>query len=285
MADRLAEAQRAGRVPHAPGYVAFGVVVGGLVGAGLGVAATDWGALATACWGSGATPSGARSAVGGVLGRGIGASAAGALAGLALAQLTLGAWAPRLRARWRPASARPLGRARAVAAGAVAAVATPWALAPLTGGDPGRVLLWAAPVGLALAAAGALPFVLAERAAARRAWRDRVTPDPPPKRDDDAPSPEAIAALRRAGVGGPDPDLVLLGGARSVGLTLAPDRAPRVVLHGAASHAAQAAARGVPVVVDVALVDALAATPSGDVAPSPTWPALRAAAIAVRSPS
>ncbi len=265
-------------MPYAPGYVALGVVAGGLLGAGLGVAITDWRALAQACWGIGARADEALSAAGGALTRGALGGVAGAVGGLALAQITLGAWAPRLRARWRPGFARPGGRSRGVVAGAVAAAATPWALAPVTHGDPGRVLLWCAPVALGLALAGALPFLLADRAAARRAWRDAVTPDPPPKRDEDAPSPEALAALRRSGAGGPDPDLVLVGGARSVGLALAADRAPRVVLHGAAAHAAEAAARGVPVVVDAALVDALAATPTGDVAPRATWPALRAAA-------
>ncbi|MCB9534795.1 MAG: hypothetical protein H6704_00840 [Myxococcales bacterium] len=107
MADRVAEARREGRVPHAPGYVALGVVVGGLLGAGLGVAITDWRALAQACWGPGARAGEALSAAGAALARGALGGVAGAAGGLALAQITLGAWAPRLQARWRPGFARP----------------------------------------------------------------------------------------------------------------------------------------------------------------------------------
>ncbi len=127
------------------------------------------------------------------------APAVGALAGLVLAQVTLGAVSLRLRGRLRPGSAPGFGLAGPLLACVGGPIAALWVLpTTLPAPDAGYVVLRAAPVVLFATAGVLLPFALLQRSRARTAWTERVAPDPPPRRDPDEPPPEARAALRQA---------------------------------------------------------------------------------------
>jgi hypothetical protein len=120
----------------------------------------------------------------------------GALVGLVCGQVLLRAVAFRARTRLKRSPAPRLNPVFVLPTLAAPALAL-WLLPRVTGGpDPGRVLLLAAPVAVALALVLALPAALGQRGLALRRWRSRVDPQPPPRRDPEEMAPEMRAALR-----------------------------------------------------------------------------------------
>jgi hypothetical protein len=192
-----ARAVAAGDLPRAPGFSGLCSAAGGLLGLVLAAAGAgpNVQTLAQAAFGSLDAQATLTAAVP-LVARLVLMPLAGALAGLVLGQVLLRAVAFRARARLKPAPVprlSPVWLGLALAAPALAL----WVLPRVTGApDPGRALLQAAPVVVALALLLALPAALRQRGMALRRWRARVDPQPPPLRDPDEMSPEMRRALR-----------------------------------------------------------------------------------------
>lgn len=199
--SETAEAARArarGDLPRAPGFVALVSLAGGLTGLVLAAAGAgpELSHLAERSFGA-LDAAGAWTLAARLLWRLGLAPLVGAVVGLAIAQALLGAVAIRTRTRVRPSRsvAFPLAAALPVLA---APALTLWLLPRLLPRpDAGWVLLLAPGAALGLAAALLVPAAMMQRDRALRRWRERVEPEPPPRRDPDAPSPEVRAALRR----------------------------------------------------------------------------------------
>jgi hypothetical protein len=173
MADPKIEALRRGHVPVSPAWTGWWIALGGGLGALAGLSAAPWRALATAGFSGHATTWALARAT---LWSGAGGSLAGAVAGLVVAQITLGAWAP----GWR-LKADPMVAPRHLGLSAVLAVSAVGALLPLAVGtghtDLGALVIRATLAGWGLGALGALGVALIERARARRRWLADVEPD------------------------------------------------------------------------------------------------------------
>lgn len=193
MADAKTRARARGDLPRAPGWTGAGVALGGMLGAAVGALAVPWRALVAA--GLSGDPQVwalARRAVA----LGVGGALVGAAGGLVAAQITLGAWAPRWRARLEPGPApRRTGLVALLGVG-LAALGLPLALRG--GHDPGRLLVAAWVASFGLGALGAAAAAALDRARGVSAWRTRLTPPGRP-RDPDEASPEARAALSARG--------------------------------------------------------------------------------------
>lgn len=260
MADpRLDAAREAGRGPRAPAWTAWWICLGGLTGALIGAAATPWRRLTQASFGLDAQ---ALPDLSTLLAPSLLGAAGGALAGLALGQLTLDRPTLRLRWRARPSSAgRRLGLL-ALAAGGAVALAAPALLPALAANDPGRAL-WLTPVAVlgAMLLAG-LPLAAWDRTRGRARWREKEAPWPPPRKADDAMPPEVRAALAAAGQPGPlVMDRVVTDGIYAAAVL---DDPPRLVAHGGAHLIALAQEADIPVVHDPARAARLAAIPTGE---------------------
>ncbi len=270
MDDRLDRARTEGDGPRAPAFVAFGAVSLGLLGALGGLASSPWRALAEAGF---SLDSRVYQLLAPTLWPTLAGGAVGAVAGVVLTHLLLDRFQPALRLRIHRDRPRSTGLAALVAL-AVAAGALPALLAAPGGRDPGHLLIAAPLAALGLALACAVPVIVLDRARGRLRWRERVAPDPPPRRGPDEAPPEvrqALAALgRQADVLG---DCVLISGHYAVAVALDP---PRVVAHGGAALARAHADAGRPVVPAPTLADAVAAVPTGDPLPGPLAARVRA---------
>ncbi|MCB9546891.1 MAG: hypothetical protein H6706_13695 [Myxococcales bacterium] len=274
MDDRLDRARREGDGPRAPALVGLLTVAGGVLGAATGAAFTPWRALAAAGFGLDAA---ALDALPGAIGPTVGLGALGALFGAAAAHLLVDRPTPALRLRVRRGGGpRTLGLAALLIAAVVLAV-LPALLQQAGGRDPGRLLVTLPLLALGLAVTLGVPLAAWDRARGRARWRERVAPDPPPRRPPDAASPEvraALGALARADL--PLGDAVVWAGDLACAVSLDP---PRLLRHGGRALVAEAEAAGVPVIEAPALGAPLAGVPTGD----PLPPAL-ALAIAARRP-
>lgn len=192
-----ARAEARGDLPRAPGFSGLCSAAGGLLGLVLAAAGAGPSvrAITEAAFGS-LDAHAALTAAAPLVARLTLMPLLGALAGLVLGQVLLGGVSLRARRRLRPGPAPRLSPVFVLPALAASAVAL-WVLPSVTGGpDPGRVLLAAAPVAVALALVLALPAALHQRGVSVRRWRARVDPQPPPKHDPDEMSPEMRRALR-----------------------------------------------------------------------------------------
>jgi hypothetical protein len=199
----MERARAKGDLPRDPVVTGFGVVAGGLLGMVAAAAATanDVMPLAQAAFGALDAATAWEKARGVAL---IWAAVPvlGALSGLVGAQFALGAVDFRARARVR-APRTPGGTVvdtlGALAVGVTAPVLA-WAVLPslLPAPDAGFALL-RAPVVVGFGALGlALPWVVIARARAVRSWRERVDPQPPPRRSPDEADPAVRARVRGA---------------------------------------------------------------------------------------
>jgi hypothetical protein len=259
--DRLDRARDAGDGPRAPAFVAFGAVSLGVLGAAGAFALSPWRALAEAGF---SLDSRVYALLAPTLLPTVAGAAVGAVAGVVLTHLLLDRFQPALRLRVHRDRPRSTGLAALVAL-VLAAVALPGLLALPGGQDPGRLLIAAPLAVLGVALVLALPVALIDRARGRLRWRERVAPDPAPRRGPGEAPPEVRAALvalgRQGDVLG---DCVLISGPYAVAVLLDP---PRVAAHGGAALARAHAEAGRPVLQAPDLALALAAVPTGDPLP------------------
>lgn len=199
----MERARARGDLPRDPVVTGFGVVAGGLLGLVAAAAATanDVLPLVQAAFGA-LDAATAWEMARGVMLTWLVVPALGALAGLVAAQLALGA--VDFRGRPRVRVPRTSGGVVVDALGALAVGVTAPVLALavlpslLPAPDAGFALL-RAPVVVGFGAVGlALPWVLVARARAVRSWRERVDPQPPPRRSPDAADPAVRARVRGA---------------------------------------------------------------------------------------
>lgn len=200
MGDRREKARRLGDVPDSSVLRAVLVGLGGLVGAVVAVWSVPWRAWIADSVSPMSTPQSV-----GILGldialRVILATTVFALLGLLLAQILMGPLSLRLRRRLEgPGSkgavwARFGGRLSAL----LAVSATPFVVAGLAEGRGGWAVAYSPIVALGLGLLFCVPLAAVHRAWAVGRWRDRVDPDPPPRRDEDGRAPEVEAALKAA---------------------------------------------------------------------------------------
>jgi hypothetical protein len=199
----MERARARGDLPRDPVVTGFGVVAGGLLGLVAAAAATanDVTPLAQAAFGA-LDAATAWEMARGVMLTWLVVPALGALAGLVAAQFALGAVDFRGRPRVRVARTSGgvvVDALGALAVGLIAPVLAFAALPSLLPAPDAGFALLRAPVVVGVCAVGlAFPWVLIARARAVRSWRERVDPQPPPRRSPDAADPAVRTRVRGA---------------------------------------------------------------------------------------
>jgi len=199
----MERARARGDLPRDPVVTGFGVVAGGLLGLVAAAAATanDVLPLVQAAFGALDAATAWESARGVVL-TWLVVPALGVLAGLVAAQLALGAvdfrGRPRVRVP-RTSGGLVVDALGALAVGLSAPVLALAVLPSLLPAPDAGFALLRAPVVVGVGALGlAFPWVIIARARAVRSWRERVDPQPPPRRSPDAADPAVRARVRGA---------------------------------------------------------------------------------------